>query len=68
MITASKMELKERIDAFAALGKRMEEIITHGDESYHALCSQAYHKNNWYTKENIDHAMLAWTKIGRAHV
>ncbi len=57
------MNLQQRIDVLSTLGMRMKSMVNLGDEAYAALCIRAYLKNNWFTKEYIEKAMLAWSDV-----
>jgi len=57
------MNLEKRIAVFASLGKAMRSRVEQRDDSYETLCRQAYLKNNWFTKESIDSAMMAWSNV-----
>lgn len=54
------MKLEDRIKALAALGNQMNSRAEAGDEAFEVLCRQAYLKNNWFTRGNIEQALLAW--------
>jgi len=57
------MNLQRRIDAFAALGKAMRSKVEKEDEAYRSVCSHAYLENNWFTKANIDRAVMEWAGL-----
>lgn len=54
------MNLQKRIKAMAGLGSQMNSRAEAGDEAFEVLCRQAYLKNNWFTRGNIEQALLAW--------
>ena len=49
------MNLSERIDLLAELGRKLE---SEGEDLQHAI-EQAYYHNNWFTADNIDQALNA---------
>ena len=53
MAQKSFLSVNERIDALALLGQRLRNI-TPDDE---AAFQHAYHKNNWFTRDNVDRAL-----------
>lgn len=54
------MNLQKRIKAMAGLGSQMNSRAMAGDEAFEVLCTQAYLKNNWFTRGNIEQALIAW--------
>ena len=56
------MNIIQRIEAFSKLGSQFDILLETDDEGFRSICTQAYLKNNWFTKENIDLAMRAWSK------
>ncbi len=50
------MQLKQRINAFAALGRFLSEI-----ESNHEVLKRAEAENGWFTQENIQFALKSWS-------
>ena len=57
------MKLRDRIEAFAMLGKEMRNVVDGRDETYISVCSEAYYRNNWFSKKAIDNAMMAWANV-----
>ncbi len=55
------MFLKERIEAFVKLGKRLDSW--HGSEPYETLKRQAKNKNSWFIPEHIDLAVQGIQKM-----
>lgn len=69
------MTLNDRIDAFAALGKFLQQFSTfpykkienlQENNTYYNLFEDAietaYHHNSWFTKDNIVHACKSWSE------
>jgi hypothetical protein len=57
------MELKERSEVLGLLGREMKRVVEENDEDYIAVSTQAYQKNNWFTKPAVDHSMIAWAEV-----
>ncbi len=57
-----RMKIKERINAFGRLGEKFNELHALKTEEFETLCKMSYLRNNWFTQENIDHALLAWSR------
>jgi len=57
------MELNERLEVLDLLGKELRRVVEENDASYLAVSSQAYLKNNWFTKDAVDQSMLAWADV-----
>ncbi len=57
------MNTQKRIDALVLLGKALREKLNPENELFQTLCSHAYLKNNWFTKENIFLAAGAWADL-----
>jgi hypothetical protein len=49
------MDLKERVNAFAELGKKLR-VISETSE----VLSRAYYQNSWFTEKNISYAANVW--------
>ena len=57
------MDLQRRIEVLNSLGRQLETVVRTGDESFRSMAVQAYLKNNWFTRENIEKAMLEWATV-----
>ncbi|CAN5552436.1 acyl-CoA reductase [soil metagenome] len=56
------MKIIQRIKAFDKLGSHIDTILKTDNDVYKSICNQAYLKNNWFTKDNIDSALHAWCR------
>jgi hypothetical protein len=50
------MDLKERIEVFTKLGKKLLQIEDNID-----ILAKAYHQNNWFTEKNVKDAAGVWS-------
>jgi hypothetical protein len=57
------MNLQRRIEALGKLGGRMASAVSVKDEAFEIVYTQAYQKNNWFTRENIERAMISWSAL-----
>lgn len=54
------MQLKQRINAFTALGKFLREIKVVEDVEVGLILKKAQAENGWFTQENINFALKSW--------
>jgi len=57
------MELNKRAEVLGLLGKEMRRVVDENDATYLSVSSQAYLKNNWFTKDAVDQSMVAWADV-----
>lgn len=54
------MQLKQRINAFKALGKFLQEIKVENNVDVQMILKRAEAENGWFTQENIKFALKGW--------